>query len=268
MKIRNQIPDFYSQFLPQSVLGLEIIENKANCEHCYMAHHKKKNEKRFDETLKCCTYYPMMPNYLVGGLMMSAQTSEEAKKIIHSKISKRHFNLPIGMVAPVRYQVTYKKNREEVFGLDESYLCPYFNKTSNNCGVWKFRSSVCTSFFCVSDYGKKGKQFWSLFEDYLSYVEMALLQEALVRMDFSPRQISEQMMFLNRHEGKGWELSQDTIPIDTYKKLWNGFDKDPVGFYQKSYEIVQSFKRKDYAEIMGEIGLNVESELLKQEKLL
>jgi hypothetical protein len=267
-KLGLQLPRLYKDFIPSSIWELDLVEVKANCNHCYMAHHKTRNKKRFDEKLKCCTYYPMMPNFLVGALLQDPATSLQGRAVFREHIEKRRFSLPIGMLAPVQYQVMYKKSREENFGLNKDWLCPYFDRVQNNCSIWRNRGAVCTSFFCVSDYGDSGKKFWSGLEDYLTYVEMALLEEALVRLDFSPRQISEQMEFLNRHDGKGWELETDSLPLDLAKRLWNGYYDEQEEFFMKTYQIVQNFSKKDYPEIMGELGHNVERQLIAKGEAL
>jgi hypothetical protein len=97
---------------------------------------------------------------------------------------------------------------------------------------------------------------------------MALLEEALIRLDFSPRQISEQMEFLNRHKGSGWELSTDVLPVEVSKRLWNGYFEEQEQFFKKTFQIVKSFSKSDYPEMMGELGSNVEEQLLEKGSLL
>ena len=255
------LPGIYQHLIPREILDFSINEQKANCAHCYMAFHHKKNEKRYDPKLKCCTYEPFLPNYLIGSLFSDQTTPESTKGLLRDKIAKRKFALPIGMTAPVKYQLEYQTHREEGFGVNPKWLCSYFDKTNNNCGIWRNRSAVCTSFFCVSDYGEKGKDFWSNFESYLIFVEMALIEEALVQLDFSPRQVNDCLDFVKRHEGKGWELTDSVVPFDVAVKLWNGYYNEQEEFYQKTYEFVRSFDKASLEETMGEMGKNIENKL-------
>ena len=47
---------------------------------------------------------------------------------MRDKIRRREYALPIGMVAPVRYQMEFNKRKENEFGQREDWLCPYFNR--------------------------------------------------------------------------------------------------------------------------------------------
>lgn len=257
----GSLPAVYQHLIPREILEFQIHEQKANCAHCYMAFHHKKNEKRYDSKLKCCTYEPFLPNYLVGALFSDQTTPESTRNLLREKISKRKFALPVGMTAPVKYQLEYQQNRDEDFGVNPKWLCSYFDKTNNNCGIWRNRSAVCTSFFCVSDYGDKGKDFWGNLENYLVFVEMALVEEVMAHLDFSPRQVNECLDFVKRHEGKGWELSEMTIPYDVSVKLWNGYYNEQEEFYDRAFQFVQNFDKKSLQETMGEMGKNIEDQL-------
>lgn len=257
----GSLPTVYQHLIPREILEFQIREQKANCAHCYMAFHHKKNEKRYDSKLKCCTYEPFLPNYLVGALFSDQTTPESTRNHLREKISKRKFALPVGMTAPVKYQLEYQQNRDEDFGVNPKWLCSYFDKTNNNCGIWRNRSAVCTSFFCVSDYGDKGKDFWGNLENYLVFVEMALVEEVMAHLDFSPRQVNECLDFVKRHEGKGWELSEMTIPYDVSVKLWNGYYNEQEEFYDRAFQFVQNFDKKSLQETMGEMGRSIEDQL-------
>src|SRR4051812_8134014 len=157
--LKHQLPAFYSSLLPNQILELDIQEKKATCDSCIMV-------PKYHPDLKCCTFQPFLPNYLVGAILKS---NLSGKKVIQKMISKKRDCLPIGIVAPLDYQIKFNKHRKQ-FGKHADLLCPYFDRKQKNCGIWKFRGVVCTSFFCESSYGKKGKAFWNQFSDYLSYV--------------------------------------------------------------------------------------------------
>lgn len=180
---------------------------------------------------------------------------------VERKIQSGEFNLPIGILAPFEYQFRFLTKEESDFGNDANLLCPYYDRDANRCSIWQYRGVVCTSFYCRSDYGQNGLKFWAVLSDYLSYVEMALAEECLVQLDFSPRDLSDQLLYLNKREFEAQEVEQKIIEKSAMKKLWNGY-LDAAEFYKKCFAIVSKIDRNQFKEIIGAQGLSLEKEVL------
>lgn len=255
LQLGYQLPEVYRKLLPKELLKAEIRETKATCGQC--------NWSAYQPTLKCCTYEPYLPNFLVGSMFESASTSKAALAALREKIEKRRYSLPIGMTASVRYQVNFNHREESDFGNRADWLCPYYNREQNNCGIWKNRGAVCTTYFCQSSYDVMGMEFWKQMNDYLTYVEMAMMEEILVHLDFSPRQISECLQFLNRHEASATEMKTDTLTEARARKLWNGYFDEQEDFFRKTYKMATEMTPKNFREAMGELGEEIESSLLE-----
>ncbi len=257
LAFKNFLPPFYQQILPNDILGLTINETKATCDACIKV-------PQYKENLKCCTFHPFLPNYLIGQILLDQKkTPTFITEILKHKISNREYALPLGFVAPVRYQVEFNELKSKQFGKREDWLCPYYDKTLSRCGIWRNRGSVCTSFYCHSSQGSKGKNFWKVALNYLSYIEMVLCEEALVHMDFSPRQVSDLLGYINRNEGSADELKSDSMSLAKAKSLWNGYYDDQEGFYIKTLEVVKSFDKKQMTESMGDLGSNLTAQIMK-----
>lgn len=255
--LKHLLPNFYQDILPDDILRLDIQETKATCDACIKV-------PKYEENLKCCTFHPFLPNYLIGQILLDQKKQPTfISETLQHKISNRHYALPLGIVAPVRYQVEFNKLKSKHFGKREDWLCPYYDKSVNRCGIWRNRGSVCTTFYCHSSEGSRGKNFWKVALNYLSYVEMVLCEEALVHMDFSPRQVSELLGYINRYEGSASELKTDSMSLKTAKSLWNGYFDDQESFYIKSLEVVKSFDKKLMMESMGDLGHNLTAQILK-----
>ncbi len=254
---KHFLPPFYQSILPNDILGLTINETKATCDACIKV-------PKYKEDLKCCTFHPFLPNYLIGQILVDQKkTPTFITETLQHKISNRHYVLPLGIVAPVRYQVEFNELKSKHFGKKENWLCPYYDKVLNRCGIWRNRGSVCTSFYCESSQGTKGKNFWKVALNYLSYIEMVLCEEALVHLDFSPRQVSDLLGYINRNEGTATELKSDSMSKAQAKSLWNGYFDDQEGFYIKTLEVVKSFDKKQMEESMGDLGYNLTAQIMK-----
>lgn len=260
MKLKYQLPGFYENIIPGKILNMNLNETKATCDNCAMSRPQNKKKIHYYPDLKCCTFHPFLPNYLVGAIL-SDESLKLGAEVLRDKIKRREYALPIGMVAPIRYQMDFKERKENEFGQREDWLCPYFNRESKNCNVWRYRGVVCTTFFCQSSFGKKGLQFWAQASDYLSYVEMALAEEALAYLDFSPRQVSEQLDYLNRESSTQAERKSWVLPNKKFKDLWNAYE-DIEEFYKKSYAIAKNLDKKAFSELIGETGKTLERNLI------
>lgn len=267
MKFKYLTAPLYQGLLPLAILEADISETKATCDNCLMSKTPIPKEKRYREDLKCCTFYPFIPNFAVGAIL-AEDRHVKGRKVMQDLIQKNQYSLPIGLVPPIKYQMAFKKRKPHDFGNIESWLCPYYDKQASGCSIWSYRGAVCTSFYCKSSYGRSGKKYWGLISDYLTYVEMALTEEALIRLDFSPRQISESLDYLNREkasleESKSWSLS-----VRAGKKLWRDRYGAHEEFYIKCYEIVKGFDRRDFKEMIGELGENLQNRVLAQYRIL
>jgi hypothetical protein len=262
MLLKYQLPQVYQTLLPREILQFEPKETKATCDTCAMARPRNQEKIHYREDLKCCTFHPFLPNYMVGALF-SDEAAGNAQKIFRDKIERREYALPIGMVAPVKYQVEFNARTEGDFGLREDWLCPYFNREKQNCNVWRHRGVVCTTFFCKSSYGVAGEDFWEKLNNYLWYVELALLEEALVMLDFSPRQVMTLLDYHNRVSGTAAEKKSMVLPEKTARELWNGYFDDQEGFFKKSYNIVANLDKKSFHEMLGEQGQDMEEQLFE-----
>ena len=262
MILKYQLPQIYSNLLPREILEFAPQETKATCETCAMARPRNKEKIHYREDLKCCTFHPFIPNFMVGALF-NESSSTKAHEIFRGKIERREYALPIGMVAPVKYQAEFNNREEHEFGQREDWLCPYYNKENQNCNVWRNRGVVCTTFFCKSSYGKTGEDFWEKLNNYLWYVELALLEEALVMLDFSPRQVMTLLDYHNRQDGTAAEKKSWSMPEKKAIELWNGYYDDQEGFYKKSFEIVQNLDKKAFHEMLGETGQSLEEDLFE-----
>ncbi len=248
------MPPLYQNYFPAFFWNGSVSETKATCETCIQAPDKYKSD------LKCCTFWPFIPNYIVGQILMNPDEKyQEVQQTIRAHIAKHQFNFPLGLIAPSDYQMKFRKNKTIIFGNDENFLCPYYSKKTNSCGAWLYRGSVCTSFFCESSFKKKGQAFWHRFENYMSYLEMGLSQEVLAYNDFSPRDVNVQIEFLN--------LEKTTRLAELkYKKIWKHYYKNEVEFYLKAARFVDGLPKKQIQEVIGDTGQEIKNQLIEAYK--
>jgi len=264
MKIGAQLPPLYLSLLPPSLKKIHPEEKLATCDRCLLSQNPKK-AKFYAPHLKCCTYHPFLPNYIVGAILSEDQQElKGAQQVLRSKMDRCEYALPLGMVAPLPLQVEYNNYRDLGFGLHEDWLCPYFDREHHRCGIWRWRGAVCTGFYCASSYGSSGLEFWKSLENYISFIEMSLMEEALNQMNFSPRRVVDMIDFLNRSEPLSKEWNRRELTRAQMGIIWEGVSYTPENFYKKCFQIIKKLNRRTFLEIIGEKGQELEAQVVKK----
>ena len=169
------VPSVYEDWLKQ-LLGAPLPrESKATCFDCAMSSNKTswktKSDIYFDEKLKCCTYTPELPNFLVGMILLSEDASmAHGRQTLLDQIALRRDATPLGIHPPSELEASFSQSALG-FGRDANLLCPYYIRNEGLCGIWRYRNSACITFFCKLDRGAVGMKFWKCIRDLLLALE-------------------------------------------------------------------------------------------------
>lgn len=273
MRLPQLVSPFLTNYLRDHFGDLDLTETKADCKNCICARQKGNELPQYKADIKCCTFHPFIPNYAVGAILdqniLGTQNNTPRPKIdprtlqiIHNKIAKKEYALPLGIFAPVRYQYHFHRRKPEDFGNNEGMICPYLLRESAQCGLWIHRSSVCMSYYCASDYGKNGLLFWELFGDYVHHLEMALAQDCMVSMGFSPDVIDLQLEYMSCETGTPEELATDSLADSVHASYWKDWgDNDSIDYYQSCAKYAKSLQNKDLEEMIDNEGRRMEQDL-------
>lgn len=172
----EHLPDAYRWLAPELWELEPPAEKTADCANCPMVRRADETTLQrtvFDPVLRCCTYNPVLYNFLVGRILRRGGRGAEA-------IRRRLAN-PDGVnrwaIRPDRD--FYERARETPrggFGRDTSRKCPYWvaDGSGRNCSVWEDRGAVCRSWFCQHDGGWKGRELWDGHRDLLWILQVKL----------------------------------------------------------------------------------------------
>lgn len=177
MALGTSLPEIYSSLLPQALVSLELKESRADCSHCSMCHGPKDpNVAPFLPSTKCCTYWPKLPNYLVGSLLSDTSGRfAEGQRRVRAKIAEGIECTPLGLGPPAQWMDRFHAIRTTAFGRDETLLCPYYDSSvdGGGCSIWAHRESDCTSFFCKFE-NARHYEFWRQVGALLALMEQKL----------------------------------------------------------------------------------------------
>lgn len=164
-------------------------ETAATCDNCAML--PKPGEARlpthYNARTKCCTYLPMLHNFLLGKIL--ADESAEFKKgkaTVVKRLEDGDGLTPLGLYAPAEYLERYDPGVK--FGHDLTLRCPhYLEEEGGLCGVWLHRESTCSTWFCKHSTGDLGRDFWREgVGPLLRTTELSLASWAAVQLDAGP----------------------------------------------------------------------------------
>jgi len=252
------LPALYKPLLP-SLFEREIpAETKATCASCAMCESTCRNgveavdgqRRFFRPDTKCCTYYPKLPNYLVGALLADADPAiEEGRARVLEKIKRRVGVGPQWLRPPAKYKILYD-NAQRAFGRSESLLCPYFEKSSGSCSIWPYREAVCSTYFCKYVAGADGRKLWMSIKTFLSLAEIQLSRYALLKLH--PDYIAAGF---ERDGAEGRltadELDETPLPEREHQKLWGSWAGRETELYKASYELVRGLDAAQFERILG-----------------
>ncbi len=169
----SSFPPLYAGWL-ESFLGAAIPEEKAStCLACPMLEGRDA-ELQFHPDTKCCTFFPELPSFAIGGLFLDEDPAlERGRELVRARLELGQQVTPLGIGRPGAYYKIY--GRRDTFGTAPSLRCPFFiNEGPGLCGVWRFREATCATWYCKHERGRVGLDFWAAIRRVLRVMEERL----------------------------------------------------------------------------------------------
>ena len=140
----SPLPRLYARWARELLGGDPPNETRATCLDCAMTASGHTGRRRrlafFHPRTKCCTYTPVLPNFLAGAIL--ADRSAEAahgRASVLERIAAREKVTPLGVDRPAAVEAVYTALAPERFGTDLSMRCPHMTD-DDLCGVWHHRN--------------------------------------------------------------------------------------------------------------------------------
>jgi Fe-S-cluster containining protein len=168
------VPGIWRYMLPEDVLYFRVDpEVRSSCFNCPQV-----KAHGFHPGIRCCSYIPRVPNFLLGLGLKDATVRPVVQNFIAqgysipegSQVSPQHMEKSIGFLSGKLPQ--------------GSVICPLLDQNSKKCQIYAFRNAVCSTFFCYNDQGEAGATFWESLTDLVTQVETSLAQWALEAVGF------------------------------------------------------------------------------------
>lgn len=269
----SPLPPLYAAWMHDLLAGAIPQETKSTCSNCAMAApagtviNEKNANDFFDPNLKCCTFLPTLPNFLIGRVLLDDDpATAQGRATVHARIRAGLAVTPLGMGEPAVHSLLYAEGAASGFGHSKSLLCPhYLPDDEGKCGVWKNRNAVCVTWFCKHERGATGKNFWTALQQLLMTAEKDLsvwcvaemgLGEAALKLLFAPLQPSGKDPITA-------EALDNSINPKRYQALWGEWHGREREWFQACAQRVNALTWGDVLRICGP-SLRIQAKLLAQ----
>jgi len=252
--LTSRLPSIYHRILPEFLERSYPDERFATCDSCLNC---QSPNSPYVST-KCCTYYPSLPNYLVGGILSDQDArSQSGRDRTLALIASAIGVTPYGVVRPAQKAARLREltppGRVPNSAEAESLLCAFYEQ--GQCTVWNYREHLCSTYFCYSVGGATGKGFWKILNDYLKLVERELCLHALLTMGWP---IDELKL---GNPLSDWEPSERPSVNRRRRGAWREFAGREAELYIECHRIIAATDRATVATLLGWKGQRLEERL-------
>lgn len=251
-KLSESIPELYHRFLPE-VFHLEIPpEPFADCSDCPLICSRTEEvgtdkAKPFSPEMKCCTFSPRIPNYMVGAILSDEDTNTiEGKERLLKIISSHQGVFPNGVYPTKKYKLLYEASCLDSFGRSELLKCPYFQSGEFNCTIWKYREAICALWFCKHLAGTTGFAFWNAIIEYMKFVQETLISYCFAQLDMPYSDPYGKEITMSYED-----LEELPMKESVMQQNWNKWAGREVAFYKECYRIISEMNRETFETVMG-----------------
>jgi hypothetical protein len=165
---------------------------------------------------------------------------------------------PLGLEQPLKSRFLYTHMEPRAFGRAESLLCPhYLSEQGGMCGIWKYRDSVCSTWFCKYERGAVGRDFWESAKLLLLAVEDDLSRWCAFKLELDETSLD---ILLTPRAGADRRLTlpvlkmedlDDLVDPDQQRRIWSDWYGREQEFYRACAELVTPLSWSDVLDICG-----------------
>jgi len=250
------LPPLYARWMLDALGSPIPNETRATCSECAMLVQPDRPPPpvTFRPDTKCCTFQPELHNFLVGGVLADPDRGLAwAKEMIALRLEKRVGVTPLGIRADAFAGLLYDRVVDlspESFGRMKEVRCPYYIVKGGQCGVWRHRNAICSTWFCKYERGGTGMTFWKSMLGLLRSAERAISMWTVLQLDPGPR-AKTLLLFLDQRRDSQVREMVEGIPDHMYKTLWGTWFGKETDFYREAARLAGELTWADVRRIAG-----------------
>src|SRR5215813_12147647 len=265
----SPLPALYAAWMDQMLAGPIPHETDATCDDCAMLSTeggKAKDRIFFNPDTKCCTYIPVIPNFLVGRILGDDDPNfATGRATIAERLRAGVAVTPLGLGQPAHFLALYGQSSESLFGRSATLRCPhYLGAEGGRCGIWQHRPAICATWYCKFVRGAVGSEFWQTLNRLLSAVELCLSRWCVLELNIGSEALSYVIPNPAGQLPKIDPLALDGAVDETaQRKLWGRWAERERDFYCECARLVNQLRWQDVLTIGGP-DLKILSQLVRE----
>jgi hypothetical protein len=194
---RATIPILYASWVDQLIGKSLLVESRSTCLDCAQCASDSKPPSEFRTPpflpdIKCCTYQPELPNFLVGRILLDASPeAAEGRTRVSELVRSHRCATPLGLSPSPGFWKRYQAEAPSHFGRAPHLTCSFLN--DGMCSIWRHRNSACSTYFCLHERGVSGARLWKKVRAFLQELEVAVQRWCFLELD--PTDTSKELLF-------------------------------------------------------------------------
>jgi hypothetical protein len=210
----------------------------------------------YDPRVKCCSYVPVLANFLVGRILADGDpASDRGRASVEARLQAQLAVTPLGLGQPPTFTLLYDKTVPASFGHSRALRCPHYVEDGvGTCGIWRHRAAVCTTWFCKHVRGAVGQTFWHALLRLLSGVEQSLSRWCVLQLDIGSEALARLFPMPHRAgtpDVMDWRSLDGLVDPAVYRSLWGRWFGRETEFYLECARLIGALRWQDVVAIGG-----------------
>jgi hypothetical protein len=253
----SPLPPLYHRWMRECLSGDIPNEPQATCQDCAMCRAPGQTEAAndpvfYDPRTKCCTYMPVLWNFLVGALLEDdSAEAATGRRTVEERIAAGIAVTPLGLNRPPAHEALYR-HIADAFGRAQTMRCPHYIEEGGLCGVWRARESTCATWFCKHERGAVGQRFWHELHRLLAIAERQVASWCVIELDIGSDALAATLPFPPPPRGPvtGADFDGRTTP-EHWKLVWGKWAGREQDFYREAGRLTRALSWADVLALGG-----------------
>ena len=254
----NGLPYLYGKWIGQLLEDSIPHEQVATCDACAMCFHEDNEQERltfyFNPAVKCCTYIPEIPNFLLGAILASEDGDMAfGRSTVTQRITAGVGVTPLGLSPSPRYTLLYR-NSPTAFGRSKTLGCPHYIKETGRCSIWQYRAPPCITWFCKHNRGAIGRDFWRELHLLLVLMQQNIALWCMEKLEIDidvMRVVLNQPQTIDAEVNISENILDGDADEDWLRSVWGGWYGRWKEFYQHCTRLTEELDLSDIEALCG-----------------
>jgi hypothetical protein len=255
----STLPPLYAAWATALLRGPIPPETDATCHDCAMCSPSGARPTTgvfFAPDVKCCSYMPTLPNFLVGRMLADDDPAfAHGRRTIEARLAARVAVTPLGLGPTPTHAALYARHGDRTFGQSRALICPHFvDEDGGRCAIWRYRNGVCATWFCKHVRGAVGQRFWQALEQLLTAVETQLARWCVLELGVDADALQELFRHAtdrNAVNSRKAGERHDAVDEGAYRRLWGARAGQEGKFFGECARLADGLAWPDIVRVGG-----------------